>query len=535
MAPIRPTSTLNRRALLRRSALAGGGLLAGALVPARGFAQASAPAVITSERMRPTLPSGVQAGDLSGDRAMLWAQADRPARLLVEWATTESFADARLVQGPAALEDADFTAKLDLDGLPAGPAGLLPRAVRRSCGLEARERAGRRQLLDAARHPPEPPLRLVGRYGGQGWGINLDWGGMKIYEAMRAVEPAFFIHSGDTIYADGPFAAEQALPDGSVWKNLTTEATSKVAETLAEFRGNYAYNLMDANLRRFNAEVPMLVQWDDHEVLNNWYPHEDLASDPKKAVFKVKSVDLLAARAAQAFFDYMPIREHPLERKRVYGSFSYGPSLEVFRLDMRSYRGPNSKNDQTVAGPDTAFLGAVQVRWLQQALLASKATWKVIAADMPIGLVVPDDGLFEAIANGDGPARGRELEIAGLLRFIRDAGIRNVVWLTADVHYTAAHYYDPNAAQFQEFAPFWEFVSGPLHAGTFGPNPLDDTFGPKVVFQKAPPAGQANLAPSAGLQFFGQVDIDGASEVMTVTLKDLAGTALFTQELMPEA
>ena len=47
------------------------------------------------------------------------------------------------------------------------------------------------------------------------------------------------------------------------------------------------------------------------------------------------------------------------------------------------------------------------------------------------------------------------------LRFIRDNGIENVVWLTADVHYTAAHYYDPNQAQFQEFAPFWEFVSGP--------------------------------------------------------------------------
>ena len=108
-----------------------------------------------------------------------------------------------------------------------------------------------------------------------------------------------------------------------------------------------------------------------------------------------------------------------------------------------------------------------------------------------------------------------------------------MVWLTADVHYTAAHYYDPNAAQFQDFAPFWEFVSGPLNAGTFGPNALDNTFGPKVVFQKAPPAGQVNLAPSAGLQFFGQVDI-GASEVMTVTLKDLAGTALFTQELTPE-
>jgi alkaline phosphatase D len=307
-----------------------------------------------------------------------------------------------------------------------------------------------------------------------------------------------------------------------------------VAETLAEFRGNYAYNLMDGNLRRFNAAVPMLAQWDDHEVTDNWYPGEDLAGDPSKAAYKVTSVDLLAARAAQAFFDYMPIRSHPLEAKRFYASFRYGPSLEVFRIDMRSYRGPNTRNDQTQPGPATRFLGAEQTRWLKLALLASEATWKVIAADMPIGLVVPDGELFDNAANGDGPVRGREHEVAGLLRFIRDNEIRNVVWLTADVHYTAAHRYDPNRAQFQDFAPFWEFVSGPLNAGTFGPAKLDDTFGPEVVFEKTPPAGQFNLPPSAGLQFFGQVDIDGASEVMTVRLKDLTGATLFTRELEPQ-
>jgi alkaline phosphatase D len=211
----------------------------------------------------------------------------------------------------------------------------------------------------------------------------------------------------------------------------------------------------------------------------------------------------------------------------------YGPSLDVFRIDMRSYRGPNTTNDQAAPGPDTVFLGPEQVRWLKQALLASRATWKVIASDMPIGLIVPDGDLFENLANGDGPPRGRELEMAGLLRFIRDAGITGVVWLTADVHYTAAHHYDPSRARFQEFAPFWEFVSGPLNAGTFGPGQLDDTFGPEVVFAKAPPEGQANLPPSAGLQFFGQVDIDGATEVMTVRLKDLEGTTLFTRELEP--
>ncbi|WP_280302299.1 alkaline phosphatase D family protein [Nocardia abscessus] len=41
----------------------------------------------------------------------------------------------------------------------------------------------------------------------------------------------------------------------------------------------------------------------------------------------------------------------------------------------------------------------------------------------------------------------------------------DVVWLTADVHYTAAHRYSPERAVFTEFDEFWEFVSGPLNAG----------------------------------------------------------------------
>ena len=111
---------------------------------------------------------------------------------------------------------------------------------------------------------------------------------------------------------------------------------------------------------------------------------------------------------------------------------------------------------------------------------------------MPLGLIVHDDFVnrkgFEAIAQGNGPALGRELEIAHLLSFIKHARIRNVVWLTADVHYTAAHFYDPNRARFPDFEPFWEFVSGLLHAGTFGPNELDDTFGPQPRFLQGPKA-----------------------------------------------
>jgi alkaline phosphatase D len=467
--------------------------------------------------------------------------------MLVELSTTESFARSWKVVGPAALEDTDHTAKLDVAGLPPGQRvfyrvtfqdlGDLATLSEPVTGSFATPPAGRRNV------------RFVWSADtvGQGWGINPDLGGMRIYEAMRQVRPDFFVHSGDTIYADGPLKAEVPLPDGSVWRNLTTEAKSKPAETLDEFRGHHAYNLLDENVRRFNAEVASYVQWDDHEVVNNWY-WEKVLGEPSEADLKAgkvyaneRRVSMLAPRGLRAFLEYYPVRRNPLEQDRIYTSFRRGPSLELFRIDERSYRAANGPNRQERPGPDTAFLGAAQMRWLKQALLASDATWKVIASDMPIGLLVPDgkepDGTprFEAFANGGGPVLGREFDVADLLRFLRDNRIRNVVWITADVHYTAAHRYDPNRARFQEFDPFWEFVSGPLNAGTFGPGELDDTFGPEAVFVRAPEEGQANLPPSAGLQFFGQVDIDGESEVMTVSLKDLNGATLFTQELAPEA
>ena len=138
---------------------------------------------------------------------------------------------------------------------------------------------------------------------------------------------------------------------------------------------------------------------------------------------------------------------------------------------------------------------------------------------------------FENLANGDGPALGRELEIAELLAFAKQEKITNMVWFTADVHYCAAHYYDPNKAEFKNFDPFWEFISGPLNASSFGPQQFDNTFGPQLVFQKASP--NSYLSPLSGLQFFGQVDIDSESLKMTVTLKDVRGDSLFTQIINP--
>lgn len=533
---IKPPSVVdrNRRRLLKQGgALAGLATLGG--LPLRAFG-------IQPSGARVQTPYGVQAGDVLMDRAIIWSRADRPARMWVEVSHRPDFRDARLLRGPAALPASDFTAKLDVTGLKPNEEAFyrvffedLKGEAMRSEPVAGRLRTpasnGPRARVTSRLRGRESGVRFLwsGDVVGQGWGINPALGGMRIFETMRALEPDFFIHCGDSIYADGPLQAQVPLADGSLWENLVIPEKAKVAETLDEFRGNYRYNLMDDNLRRFNAEVPMIAQWDDHEVVNNWYPGEIL-DDPR---YTETRVDLLAARGHRAFVEYMPVRFG--ERERIFQSFPYGPSAEVFRIDLRSFRGPNSTNAQPVAGPETAFLGAEQLRWLKHALHRSTATWKIVASDMPIGLIVRDGAAFENGANdNDGRPLGRELEIAELLRFIRRHRIQNVVWFTADVHYTAAHHYHPDRAAFRDFLPFWEFVSGPLNAGTFGPGELDDTFGPQVVFEKSPPAGKANLPPSAGLQFFGQVDIDAEDEAMTVALKDLTGATLFRRVLEPE-
>jgi alkaline phosphatase D len=493
----------------------------------------AAPAALPASADRPVLAQGIQIGDVTYDQATVWSRSDRPGRLLVEWDLDPRFRRPRLVRGPHALEDTDFTARVDLLDLPAGQE-VFVRA--RFAGL-SNERALSEAVTGRLRTPGflRRDVRFVwgGDTAGQGFGINPEFGGMRIYETMRRRTPDFFIHSGDTIYADGPIPAEKTVEDGKVWRNIVTEEKSKVAETLNEFRGAYKYNLLDENLRRFNSEVPQIWQWDDHEVTNNWSASKDLSTN---AAYTEKNVPLLVARGARAFQEYAPMHRHgDDERERVYRHIPYGPLLDVFVLDMRSYRGPNGENRETSQSEATDFLGRAQLEWLKRGLWNSRATWKVIAADMPIGLFVRDGqnaagkDIFEAIANGAGPALGRELEMAGLLQFIKHKNIKNTVWLTADVHYCAAHYYDPAKAQFTDFDPFWEFVAGPLNAGSFGPNEVDDTFGTQVVFQKAPPA--ANYSPLGGFQFFGQVDIDAYSQNLRVSLVDLNDNTVFDKTL----
>src|SRR5229473_2048199 len=232
---------------------------------ATGFATLAMP-YLSRAADRPQITHGVQSGDVGADGGVVWARADRPSQMMVEVATPEKFGNARALPPIAALPESDFTAKMLLENLPAGQ-DIFYRVKFRDLShtdVSSEPVVGRFRTAPADRR--DVSFVWGGDVAGQGWGINPDDGGM--------------------------IPAEVKLPDGKVWKNVTIPEKAKVAETLDEFRAAHKYNFLDDNVRAFNSEVPIFVQWDDHEVTNNWS-----ASKQLPAAYKERDIALLAARA----------------------------------------------------------------------------------------------------------------------------------------------------------------------------------------------------------------------------------------------
>lgn len=547
---------------ISRRTIVKGSVLAAALAAAPTAAGASpARTGIPLVRNRLTLPSGIATGDVTSDSAVLWSRSSAAGRMIATLRAVDDGgtvlsgrgAFARTLRGPRATQASDFTAKIHAGHLPANTRFALEISFEDDGGAAGETVTGTfRTAPDAGSTngngrtggdlPPSSAQSFVwtGDTAGQGWGINEEIGGMRGYRAMHSTRPDFFIHSGDTVYADGPIAETVVEKDGQVWRNLVTEEVSKVAETLTEFRGRHRYNSLDASMRAMFADVPVIANWDDHETTNNWYPGEIL-DDPR---YTVRDVNTLAARGRQAWQENMPIADTAAlwrpgtfddggqyQPARIYRKISRGPQLDVFCLDMRTFKSPNTDGKEPYA---TSILGQEQVDWLIREVSSSKATWKVIAADLPLGIIVPDGAVNqESLANRDpGAPLGRELEIAGVLSAFKRNRVRNVVWLTADVHYCAAHHYSPDRAAFTDFDPFWEFVAGPIAAGSFGPNAMDGTFGPEVVFTKA--GRFPGESPRDGEnQFFGHVQL-GGDGTFTASLRNANGAVVFSKVLTPE-
>lgn len=169
--------------------------------------------------------------------------------------------------------------------------------------------------------------------------------GHRIYRSMLALEPAFFVQTGDTLYYDRPKPYA---------KDLAT----------ARYKWNRLYSL--PNLRAFHAKVPSYWMHDDHDLLkDDCWPGQSFG-------------DLTFEAGCAIWREQVPMSEKP------YRTFRWGAHAQVWLPEGREYRSPNNLPD----GPKKTILGEEQWRWLEESLGASDATFKFYVSATPV--VGPD-------------------------------------------------------------------------------------------------------------------------------------------------
>jgi alkaline phosphatase D len=399
------------------------------------------------------LPQGVAIGDVSSQGALLWLRTDGAALVRVEWASLSGWEQASTsatvvapVSKTALLKtgaETDYTLIVPLEG-------LSPSTRYRYHVVVGPAESSQRQLPGMSAATGEfvtLPDKATSAAVAFAWSGDLGSGGRcrqgvdgyPIFDVIHRYNPAFFLFLGDTIYGDHPCASPPNEP-GADFK----------ATTLDAYRLRHRYQRGADALRRFLMETPVYVVWDDHEVRNNFSGRYD--------------EQMPAGR--QALREYWPIGSPARDPHRLYRSVRYGADLELFILDVRQYRSRNVDRDSA----SKTMLGAAQLAWLLDGLQTSTATWKVIATPVPLSIpkggdsTVPGNDGWAGGPDGTGFERERQVIVDAVLTH----KIKNVVFLSGDVHWAQANAYDPNQ---DGVIDFHEYIAGPLSApsGRFAP------------------------------------------------------------------
>jgi alkaline phosphatase D len=241
----------------------------------------------------------------------------------------------------------------------------------------------------------------------------------------------FVVCLGDYIYAEAYHSVKggTGVRDDKIGReNPDNPAIVREAVTLADYREKYQLYRSDPALRAVHAKFPMVMLWDDHEVQDNYVGQPADGGLPAGKHFS-------AARkkaARKAFFESMPAFP---TGERLYRTLRFGSTVELIVMDQRSYRADQPCDDAVVApcadyDQPRDFLGRPQMNFVKDALKKSTARWKVMANELTI---MPTRVLGSANYTYDtwtGYPRERE----ELLTHIRDRQIKDVVFLTGDIH-----------------------------------------------------------------------------------------------------
>jgi phosphodiesterase/alkaline phosphatase D-like protein len=433
----------------------------------------------------PVVTHGVASGDVTEDSAVIWSRSDREATMQVRVTPAAGGSGVREISALSTAAS-NFTAQALVSELLPGTSYVYEVWFETAAGRSASE-------TGTFRTAPNPGTRAAvsfiwgGDLGGQTHCRQAD-GGYRIFEPMLAFHPDFFVANGDMIYADNDCPARGPVPG---WTNIPGgfpavsdpsvdwQDRARVEEV---YVAHWLYNRADPSFQALMRAVPMYVQWDDHEVINDFgAPWPVYPASPDRPGYPN-----IVQAGRKTFFDFHPLTQNPDEPDRIYRSYRWGRDVELFIIDARSYRSDNRQADT----PENAktMLGREQLEWLEAGLTTSTATWKIVSSDVPISAPTGSESIGrDAFANQAGsPAAARtgfEAELIELLRSLDAANVRNLVFVVTDVHFAAQIRYAPDLDGDGDPLIFHELISGPLNAGrTASVSSLDPTLAPVLLY-----------------------------------------------------
>jgi phosphodiesterase/alkaline phosphatase D-like protein len=249
-------------------------------------------------------------------------------------------------------------------------------------------------------------------------------------EVSRDPNIRFALLGGDQVYADD--MRDVWLDEGGEAKLASLGHDEVVAELAAAYAKVYSGYWHQPAIRRFMANVPCLMMWDDHDIYDGWGSHGDEHDALPQAFF---------AAASQAFDAHQGVH-NPANGSKEHRAFAFTVGeLGVLMLDLRS----NRRIDADTAYP---LLGTAQWDFVQSSLdrfAAAKVTHLAVACSVPpvfAGRVLPtlpgwllqeehDDVLDQW---SSGPNLNDQRRLFGKLFEFRRETSANVLLIGGDVH-----------------------------------------------------------------------------------------------------
>ncbi|WP_205698355.1 alkaline phosphatase [Conexibacter sp. SYSU D00693] len=365
--------------------------------------------------------SGVMSGDPAPDAVTLWTRLDDVqeagrARLRLEIARDEGFSKVVLRRDVPVTALRDWTAKVRVSGLDPDERYWFRFATRSSSSP-----VGRTQTAPAK--DSKRPL-TIGYFACQDYASGF----YGAYQAMLARDPDVVVCGGDYIY-------ERVFREsgyGNARKDTIGKDGDGTARTLADYRAKYRLYRTDPDLQELQRLTPLVAQWDDHEVSDNYAggaERNPYAEEP----FDTWDRDRMLA-GWRAWHEHMPALRFG-RSLRQFRDLQLGALAHLHVLDSRSYRDPQPCEDSSLApcgetGAKRSYLGREQLTWLQDGLASSPAAWQVVLNQL---MVMPFDVLPTLPVTVDS-WEGYAAERGELLRSIEQRRVDDVVFLTGDIH-----------------------------------------------------------------------------------------------------